>query len=300
MLKGLRNMNKFKDSKQVERAIRYNADVDTYYVHFNIADLYTTKGFPTLEDAREFRDAVYKEKLELKKVEIHENRLQKERKLLSWRETDIYPENVIDAMGVDLRAISEDVADKITSYYVILADRTERCIVEHFQNHKTLEEISQMCGVTRERIRQIICKGLRKLKHHILRLDKENYNEECKKLYEESLLRQEKELSEYRQKLVEMFKEKGIYDVEAKITFGNVKVNNPIETPYEDLPIADLDLSVRTYNCCRRYHLNNVGDFKGLTMTDIMKIRNLGRKSAKELVEKLNRAGVYIDGQDKI
>lgn len=292
-------MNKLKNSKQVEKAIRYDAITGTYFVHFNLADLYSTKGFPTLEDARAFRDAVYKEKLELKKVEIHENRLQKERKVLSWREADIYPENVIDAMGVELRAISEDIADNITSYYVILTDRTERCIVEHFKNHKTLEEIANICGVTRERIRQIICKGLRKLKHHILRLEKENYNEECKKLYAESLKRQEQELTKYRQELVELFRSKGIYGEEAKITFGTVK-SGEAESVINNLPIEELDLSIRTYNCCRRYHLNNVGDFRGLNFKDIMCMRNLGKKSARELIRELNKVGVFIDGQDKI
>jgi DNA-directed RNA polymerase subunit alpha len=67
-----------------------------------------------------------------------------------------------------------------------------------------------------------------------------------------------------------------------------------IQTPEEkktnkkfDMKIEDLDLSVRSYNCLKRAGINTVGELTQKTEEDMMRIRNLGRKSLKEVVLKL-------------
>ena len=55
---------------------------------------------------------------------------------------------------------------------------------------------------------------------------------------------------------------------------------------YETL-IEDLDFSVRTYNCLKRASINSVGDLISKTEADMMKVRNLGKKSLEEIVLKL-------------
>ena len=58
-----------------------------------------------------------------------------------------------------------EVKDAITQVLSTLTPREERVIRERFFNNKTLEEIGQTFSVTRDRIRQIEAKALRKMKH---------------------------------------------------------------------------------------------------------------------------------------
>ena len=51
--------------------------------------------------------------------------------------------------------------------------------------------------------------------------------------------------------------------------------------------IDDLDFSVRAYNCLKRANINTLGDLTEKTETEMMKIRNLGKKSLKEVLDKI-------------
>ena len=55
----------------------------------------------------------------------------------------------------------------------------------------------------------------------------------------------------------------------------------------EKMTIDDLELSVRSYNCLKRAGINTVLELASKTEEDMMKVRNLGRKSLKEVKEKL-------------
>ena len=55
-----------------------------------------------------------------------------------------------------------------------------------------------------------------------------------------------------------------------------------------DIMIEDLDFSVRTYNCLKRAGVNTVGDLVAKSESDMMKIRNLGKKSLEEIILKLD------------
>ncbi|HAK05169.1 MAG TPA: DNA-directed RNA polymerase subunit alpha [Firmicutes bacterium] len=57
------------------------------------------------------------------------------------------------------------------------------------------------------------------------------------------------------------------------------------------LPIVELDLSVRSYNCLRRAGIETVLELADKTEEEMMKVRNLGKKSLKEVKEKLNALG---------
>ena len=58
--------------------------------------------------------------------------------------------------------------------------------------------------------------------------------------------------------------------------------------------IADLDLSVRSYNCLMRAGIKDVKDLIAKSEEDMMKVRNLGRKSLKEVKEKLEELGLSL------
>ncbi len=69
-----------------------------------------------------------------------------------------------------------------------------------------------------------------------------------------------------------------------------VKSDNGKEKVLE-MTIEELDLSVRSFNCLKRAQINTVEDLTNRTEEDMMKVRNLGRKSLDEVVAKLNSLG---------
>lgn len=54
-----------------------------------------------------------------------------------------------------------------------------------------------------------------------------------------------------------------------------------------EMTIEELDLSVRSYNCLKRAGINTVEDLTNRTEADMMKVRNLGKKSLEEVLNKL-------------
>lgn len=58
--------------------------------------------------------------------------------------------------------------------------------------------------------------------------------------------------------------------------------------------IEELDLSVRSYNCLKRAGINTVQDLTNRSENDMMKVRNLGRKSLEEVVAKLDSMGLCL------
>ena len=61
-----------------------------------------------------------------------------------------------------------------------------------------------------------------------------------------------------------------------------------------EMNIEDLDLSVRSYNCLKRASVNTVGDLTEKSEEDMMKVRNLGRKSLEEVLNKLKELGLEL------
>jgi DNA-directed RNA polymerase subunit alpha len=61
-----------------------------------------------------------------------------------------------------------------------------------------------------------------------------------------------------------------------------------------DMTIEELDLSVRAYNCLKRAGINSVAELVLRNQEDMMKVRNLGRKSLEEVEQKLNGLGLNL------
>jgi len=61
-----------------------------------------------------------------------------------------------------------------------------------------------------------------------------------------------------------------------------------------EMTIEELDLSVRSFNCLKRAGINTVEDLVGKTEADMMKVRNLGRKSLDEVINKLENMGLGL------
>lgn len=66
-----------------------------------------------------------------------------------------------------------------------------------------------------------------------------------------------------------------------------------------EMTIEDLDLSVRSFNCLKRAGINTVEDLINKSEEDMMKVRNLGRKSLEEVIQKLNSLGFSLQKKDE-
>jgi len=66
-----------------------------------------------------------------------------------------------------------------------------------------------------------------------------------------------------------------------------------------EMTIEELDLSVRSFNCLKRAGINTVEDLISKTEEDMMKVRNLGRKSLDEVVAKLESLGFTLRKEDE-
>ena len=62
--------------------------------------------------------------------------------------------------------------------------------------------------------------------------------------------------------------------------------------------IDDLDFSVRAYNCLKRAGVNTLGDLTAKSEVEMMKIRNLGKKSLKEVIDKIKDMGLRFREDD--
>ena len=65
-----------------------------------------------------------------------------------------------------------------------------------------------------------------------------------------------------------------------------------------ETPIEDLDFSVRAFNCLKRANINTLGDLTARSELEMMKIRNLGKKSLKEVIDKIKGMGLRFREED--
>lgn len=87
---------------------------------------------------------------------------------------------------------------------------------------------------------------------------------------------------------------------------GNVKdltglmIEKTEDTKSKELetPIEDLDFSVRTFNCLKRANIKTLKDLVDKKQSDFMKIRNLGKKSLKEVLDKIKDMGLTLRDED--
>ena len=66
-----------------------------------------------------------------------------------------------------------------------------------------------------------------------------------------------------------------------------------------EMSIDELELSVRSYNCLKRAGINTVQELCSKTTDDMMKVRNLGRKSLEEVLLKLKDLGLSLSNQEE-
>ena len=66
-----------------------------------------------------------------------------------------------------------------------------------------------------------------------------------------------------------------------------------------EMSIDELELSVRSFNCLKRAGINTVQELTNKTSDDMMKVRNLGRKSWEEVLAKLKELGLQLNSNEE-
>jgi DNA-directed RNA polymerase sigma subunit (sigma70/sigma32) len=158
-----------------------------------------------------------------------------------------------------------------------LTPREAVFITLHYKEGKTYKEIAKEHGVTIERIRQIINKGLRSLLHpsriRLIAIPKEKLNEY--KTFNDQI---DEEIAKLKRE------------------FHRIKTDgvNYITNITKAIDIEELDFSTRTYNALKRAKINTLDDLISHTVEELSRIRNLGRKSLKEICMKLYEIGYSL------
>ena len=78
------------------------------------------------------------------------------------------------------------------------------------------------------------------------------------------------------------------------------KIDEAPNTKLLKMTIEELDLSVRSFNCLKRANINTVGDLISKTQDEMIKVRNLGRKSLEEVIHKLNQLGLSLADDENV
>ena len=63
------------------------------------------------------------------------------------------------------------------------------------------------------------------------------------------------------------------------------------ENNIEDMKIGELDFTVRSYNCLKKAGVNTISDLTSMTYNELLKIKNLGKKSLNEIIDKMKELG---------
>ena len=66
-----------------------------------------------------------------------------------------------------------------------------------------------------------------------------------------------------------------------------------------EMTIEELDLSVRSFNCLKRAGIDTVEDLTSKTEDDMIKVRNLGKKSLEEVIQKLQSLGLTLRKEEE-
>ena len=161
-----------------------------------------------------------------------------------------------------------DIESFIDDLIASLPPREKTIILARYSEKLTLEQAGDLIGCTRERVRQIEAKALRVMKSRAREVRNGKQLQEA--------------MNEYNEKVEEIKRQ--------TTELENLTEQEKME--FHD--IEDLNLSVRSYNCLRRAGVKTILDLTEMTEEDLIKVRNLGRKSYKEIVNKMEELGLCL------
>lgn len=256
-------------SKYIRKSNTKNCIGYTVFIHRH--DLQVNERFETLEKAIAFRDEC------LRMCEAR--RIQKARDQV----LEEYPQNLIVKLGWDIELVYDNFETRLqemrdTNY---LNEREYDYLLQLYKDQLTLEEIGSKNFLSRERVRQIVAKAIRKLqyRHKYFMFGK------LTQPYEEAL----KEFEQIKNDLISRW----TYEEAQKIVDDYWKDRKEEGMKiYDSDEVLELDLSVRACNCLRRVGIDTVGKLKELNPKKLLKIKNMGKKCQKEILNKMQEFGI--------
>lgn len=172
----------------------------------------------------------------------------------------------------------------------ILTPRENRVLELRYIENKTLEKSGKELGITRERVRQIECKAIHKLQTP--RATTKIFTNDLDREIERLRLEKEEIAQKLRKQIVVLNQFLNGINIETE----DLKEINPIL----EAPIGYLDLSIRSRNCLLRANIKTVGELTNVPIQDLMRIRNLGLKSLKEIIDKVHEKGLSFWDESSI
>lgn len=157
--------------------------------------------------------------------------------------------------------------EELVKIFETLSDKENYVLIKRYFRNKdftitSYKEIGEELGVTPERVRQIEYKAIRKLKHPS-RLRKFEYVFSSNK------------------------KELDIDYIKTMLSDGvTFNFDEATLSAKRDIHIEEMNLSVRSFNCLKHAGINTSGDLFDKTEAELMKVRNLGKKSLREVLIK--------------
>lgn len=206
-----------------------------------------------------------------------------------------YPRNLMFAIGFDPVEMMKYPTDGIDYVLSTLTEREQKVIQLRFVDGLSLKDTGKAFNVTQERIRQVEAKALRKLRHPV-RADIIKEGLAAVKAKEEAKGRLARATEELNAEIEKVRKETKL--LQEIMATGRPKAEAEAvirEHKNWNVDIENMDLSVRAYNCLKRAGFNKVCDLVGMTREKFMKVRNLGRKSMEEVIDKLKLWGIEVN-----
>ena len=187
-----------------------------------------------------------------------------------------WPENLITEIGLEkvfgsdtYTPLSDDQMCGLEFAMDSLKDKEQTALLLRYKDHMTLNDTGEQFSLSRERIRQILAKGIRKLRHP----DRLKY-------IRDGLQGTVRKMEEDKRRIRESIEKNGV-----------------METLHL-IGLEDCGFSIRAYNCLKRAGLTTLGEAADKVAGDpafIVRIRSLGMKSLIEVVDKLESYGVDCD-----
>lgn len=201
-----------------------------------------------------------------------------------------YPTNLIDAVFGGSKTIVAVDVNRISEWLENLSYREKAVVKMRYEDGMTLEEIGKEFGVTRERIRQIDAKALRKLRHPsyakiVACISLVEHNEKMEQKQEEidSLSRRYRELRAYTKKLHEAIAE----EIPSLTKVLSALPEAPGTEDLADMKIEALGLSSRAENVLLRAGFETAKEIEAKKIMQMRNLRNINGSCIDEIRDKL-------------
>lgn len=186
-------------------------------------------------------------------------------------EDEVNEVSLIYSDNYTFNTINKFVNSLLVCAHNFIPEKDYSVLYKYFNSRKNLDTIADELGISKERTRQILERGISKLSRRTTLINEVDYIETQKKQLEQEV--------EFLQKKLDKIKKQNesILDSETKQTLSQISIlSKPIEEFVDDI-------SVRLFNCLKAAGINTLMDVTNFSESDFLRSRNFGRKSMNEL-----------------